>query len=92
MGKFLQLKFAYFKNYTYLCSVIKNKKIMVKWYWKCNGCSSIVIHFDNGTIKSVTEQYIKDNNIDLTNAIRLMNSYLCEKCFPMERVCERIMK
>ena len=24
---------------------------MVKWYWKCNGCGSIVIHFDNGTIK-----------------------------------------
>lgn len=61
-------------------------------YWKCNGCGSIVIHFDNGTKKSVTEQYIKDNNIDLTNAVRLEKSYHCEKCFPMEKVCECIMK
>ena len=65
---------------------------MVKWYWKCNGCGSIVIHFDNGTIKSVTEQYIKDNNINLINAVKLGNSYHCENCFPMEKVCEVIMK
>lgn len=54
---------------------------MVKWYWKCNKCGSIVIHFDNGTIKSVTEKYIKDNNIDLTNAVKLLNSYDCKNCF-----------
>lgn len=65
---------------------------MVKWYWKCKGCGSIVIHFDNGSKKSVTEQYVKDNNIDLTNAVRLGNSYHCEKCFPREKVCETIMK
>ena len=64
---------------------------MIKWYWKC-ACGSIVIHFDNGTKKSVTEQYIKDNNIDLTNAVRLEKSYHCENCFPMEKVCETIMK
>jgi hypothetical protein len=29
---------------------------MVKWYWKCNGCGSITIHFDNGTAKAVTEK------------------------------------
>lgn len=51
---------------------------MVKWYWKCNGCGSMVIHYDNGTIKFVTEKYIKDNNIDLTNAVRVENSY--HKC------------
>ena len=61
---------------------------MVKWYWKCNCCGSIVIHFDNGTIKSVTEKYIKDNNIDLTNAVRLEKSHHCENCFPMENVCK----
>lgn len=65
---------------------------MVKWYWKCNYCGSIVIHFDNGTKKAVTEKYIKDNNIDLTNAVRLMNSYDCENCFPMEKAIEYIMK
>jgi hypothetical protein len=65
---------------------------MVKWYWKCNYCGSIVIHFDNGTLKSVTEKYIKDNNIDLTKSIRLTNSYLCENCYPMEKACENIMK
>jgi hypothetical protein len=65
---------------------------MVKWYWKCNGCGSIVIHFDNGSAKSVTEQYIKDNKIDLTNVIKLPISYMCENCFPMEKVCETIMK
>ena len=65
---------------------------MVKWYWKCNGCGSIVIHFDNGTIKQVTEKYIKDNNIDLTNAVRVGNSYHCENCFPMGKVCETIME
>lgn len=65
---------------------------MVKWYWKCKGCGAITIHFDNGIIKAVTEKYIKDNNIDLTNAIRLMNSYLCENCFPMENAIEYMMK
>lgn len=43
---------------------------MVKWYWKCNGCGFISIHFDNGTIKAVTEKYIKDNGIALTKAVR----------------------
>jgi hypothetical protein len=65
---------------------------MVKWYWECYGCGSIVIHFDNGSAKSVTEQYIKDNNIDLTNAVKLPISYMCENCFPMEKFCENIMK
>lgn len=65
---------------------------MVKWYWKCNSCGSIVIHFNNGTKKSVTEQYIKDNNIDLTNSVSLGNSYHCENCFSMEKFCEDIMK
>ena len=65
---------------------------MVKWYWKCNKCGSIVIHFDNGTVKSVNEEYIKDNNIDLTNAVKLSNCYDCENCYPMEKICEYIMK
>jgi len=65
---------------------------MVKWYWKCKGCGSIVIHFDNGTKKSVTKQYIKDNNIDLTNAVKLEDAHHCENCFPMEKFCETIMK
>jgi hypothetical protein len=64
---------------------------MVKSYWKCNRCGSIVIN-DNGTIKSVTKQYIKDNNIDLTNAVKLTDAYDCENCFPMEKICEYIMK
>ena len=63
---------------------------MVKWYWTCNGCGSIVIHFDNGSVKSVTEQYIEMNKINLTNAIRLAKSNLCENCFPMENVCKII--
>ena len=71
---------------------IRETQTVVKWYWKCNGCGSIVINFDNGSVKSVTEQYIKDNNIDLSNSIKLMNSYTCENCFPMEKVCESIMK
>lgn len=65
---------------------------MVKWYWKCNGCGSIVIQFDDGTTKSVTQQYIKDNNIDLTNAVKLTNAYDCENCFPMEKFIEAMMK
>ena len=65
---------------------------MVKWYWECIGCGSIVIYFDNGASKSVTEQYIKDNKIDLTNAVKLRYSYLCENCFPMEKFCENLMK
>ena len=65
---------------------------MVKWYWKCNYCGLITIHFDNGTVKEVTEQYIKDNNIDLTNAIRLLNSYHCENCYPMNKSIEYMMK
>lgn len=28
---------------------------MVKWYWKCKGCGSIVVHFDNGTKKISNE-------------------------------------
>ena len=63
-----------------------------KWYWKCDCCGSIVIHFENGTEKIVTEKYIKDNNIDLTDAIKLKNSYHCENCFPMKKVCESIME
>ena len=71
---------------------LKTIKTMVKWYWKCNRCGSMVIHFDNGTIKVVTEKYIKDNNIDLTNAVRLGNSYHCENCFSMEKFIEDVMK
>ena len=55
-----------------------------KWYWKCNSCGSIVI-YDNGTEKIVTEKYIKDNNIDLTNAVKLVNSYRCENCSPIKK-------
>lgn len=65
---------------------------MVKWYWKCNGCGSITIRFDNGTEEAVTEKYIKENNIDLTKAVRLNESYHCEYCYPMDKAIEYMMK
>lgn len=82
------------KNITTMITIneIRENQTMVKWYWECNGCGSIVIHFDNGSVKSVTEQYIKDNKIDLTKAIKLMKSDKCENCFPMEKFCENLMK
>lgn len=65
---------------------------MVKWYSECAGCGAIAIHFNNGRHKVVSKDYIKDNSIDLTKAVRLANSYHCENCYPMERICEFIMK
>lgn len=65
---------------------------MVKWYYECTGCGAITIFFNNGTHKTVRKNYIKDNNIDLTKSVRLTNSYHCENCYPMEKVCEHIMK
>lgn len=65
---------------------------MVKWYWKCNSCGSITIHFDNGVIEVVTEKYIKDNDIDLSKAVKLTNTYNCENCWPMKKVIEYMMK
>lgn len=70
----------------------KIKTDMVKWYWKCNGCGSIIIHFDNGKIKAVTEKYIKENNIDLTKAVKLTNSDHCENCYPMNKAIEYMIK
>jgi hypothetical protein len=65
---------------------------MVKWYWKCNCCGSITIHFDNGVIEAVTEKYIKDNDIDLSKAVKLTNTYNCENCWPMKKIIEHMMK
>ncbi len=65
---------------------------MVKWYWKCNGCGAITIHYDNGIIKAVTKKYIKDNNIDLTKAVRLYDTCHCENCYPIKKAIEYIMK
>ena len=65
---------------------------MVKWYYECAGCGAITIFFNDGTSQSVTKNYIKDNGIDLTKSVRLPNSYHCENCYPMEKVCEYIMK
>jgi hypothetical protein len=65
---------------------------MVKWYWKCNGCGSITIHFDNGTAEAVTKKYIEDNNIDLTKAVRLTDTCQCENCWPMKKIIEYVMK
>ena len=65
---------------------------MVKWYWKCKGCGAITIHFDNGIVETVTEKYIKDNNIDLTKAVRLYDTYHCENCWPVKKIIEYMMK
>ena len=65
---------------------------MVKWYSKCNCCGSITIHFDNGVIEAVTEKYIKDNDIDLSKAVELTNTYNCENCWPMKKIIEHMMK
>lgn len=65
---------------------------MVKWYSKCNGCGAITIFLNDGTHKEVSKNYIKDNGIDLTKSVRLANSHHCENCYPMEKVCEYIMK
>lgn len=65
---------------------------MVKSYYVCNGCGTITIFLNDGTHKEVSKNYIKDNGIDLTKSVRLPNSYHCENCYPMEKVCEYIMK
>lgn len=65
---------------------------MVKSYYVCNCCGAITIFYDDGTHKEVSKNYIKDNGIDLTKLTRLPNSYHCENCYPMEKVCEYIMK
>lgn len=65
---------------------------MIKWYSECNRCGTITIHFNNGTHKEVSKKYIKDNGIDLTKSVRLPNVYNCENCYPMEKICEYIMK
>lgn len=65
---------------------------MVKWYSECTCCGAITIFFNNGTHKVVHKNYIKDNNIDLTKSVKLANSYQCENCYPIEKICEYIMK
>lgn len=60
---------------------------MVKWYSECTCCGAITIYLENGTHKAVHKNYV-----DLTKAVRLRNSYHCENCYPMEKVCEYIMK
>lgn len=65
---------------------------MVKWYSECTGCGAITIYFNDGTHKAVSEDYIKDNGIDLSKSVRLTKSYHCENCYPIEKACEYIMK
>ena len=65
---------------------------MVKSYYVCNCCGAITIFLNDGTHKEVSKNYIKDNGIDLTKSVKLPNSYHCENCYPMEKVCEYIMK
>ena len=65
---------------------------MIKWYSECICCGAITIHFNDGAYKTVHENYIKDNNIDLTKSVKLADSHHCENCYPMEKVCEYIMK
>lgn len=65
---------------------------MVKWYYECACCGAITIFFNDGTNQAVSKNYIKDNGIDLTKAIRLVYSNHCVNCYPMEKVCEYIMK
>lgn len=65
---------------------------MVKWYWKCYGCGYITIYFNNGVIETVTEKYIKDNNIDLSKAVKLHETYNCENCWPIKKIIEHMMK
>ena len=40
----------------------------------------------------IANNIIKDNNIDLTKSVKLANSYQCENCYPIEKICEYIMK
>ena len=47
---------------------------MIKWYYECACCGAMTIFFDDGTHKTVFKNYIKDNGIDLTKAIRLVYS------------------
>ena len=64
---------------------------MVKWYFEC-ACGAITIFFNDGTHKAVSKNYIKENGIDLTKSVKLNKSHHCENCYPMEKVCEHIMK
>ena len=65
---------------------------MVKWYYECAGCGAITIFYDDGTNQAVSKNYIKDNGIDLTKTVRLVYSHHCVNCYPMDNVCESIMK
>lgn len=76
-------------THSFIVYIMANE--MVKWYFEC-ACGAITIFFDNGTSQAVTKNYIKDNGIDLTKAVRLSYSYHCENCYPMEKVCKHVMK
>jgi protein subunit release factor A len=69
---------------------------------KYDSCNAIItIHSGAGGTESqdwvsmlyrMYNMYCTDNNIDITNVVRLEKSYHCENCFPMESVCKIFLK